>query len=137
MLGWILQNSYGKRTKRWFSHVITYRRSSKYKYRFLLHFVFFEAIKVFIRTLKGMYLIFRSIFDKMNTIEQKLRSISVRMSIISIWMCFTRVSDLIRLGMGTHLYTYVQTKLKTKQKWTRTSLPCKWSYHCGLQTYSN
>ena len=29
-----------------------------------------------------------------------------------------------RLRMGTHIYKYLQKKLKTKQLLTRTSLPC-------------
>ena len=124
MLGWILQNSYGKRTMRKYSHLITYNRSSRYKYRFLLHFAFFEAIKVFRRTLKGTYLTFRSIFDQMNTIEQKLRRINVRMSIICIGKCFTSGSDLTKVGDGDtfiHIFTY-KFKNKTNMNTNFTSM---------------
>ena len=116
ILRWVLQSSCGKKTMKKYSNVITYNRRSKWKYNFLLHFAFFETVKVFMRILKGMYLILISILDRTNANEHKLRSISVRISFIRIWTCFTNGSDLITVGEGETFIHIFKNKNKYKTR---------------------
>ena len=78
---------------------------------------FFEAVKVFKGVLKGIYLIFRSILDKMNTLKHKHRSVNVKLFIFPICKCFTSGSDLITDGDGEtfiHIFTERKSKIHTK-----------------------
>ena len=79
-----------------------------------MHFAFFEVVKVFRRILKGMYLILRSILEKINAITQKTRTIRIRISIICICKCFTSGSDLVTVEEGGTVRQIFIHKQKSK-----------------------